>query len=410
VTDSLTTLHGGAVGGQLTRVMNLARKHLDMDVVFVAEFAEGRQVYHAVPGASGLFALPMGNRAPLGDSYGAQTLRASIPNAVPNARLEALVRELPITREFASDSAVGVPVGLPDGTTYGSLCCLSHEPQRLDARDLQFMRMLAGLVASELQELVSATKDRDQIYRLLEDEKLEIALQPIFDIHDGRCLGVEALSRFPAEYGTTLEIFEAAYRVGLGLPLERLALGRAVGVLPLLTPDRYLSVNLTPEVVHALSWAVERQTELMPNLVLEITEHAAVQSYGQLRDTLKLAREMGLRLAIDDAGAGYASLKHVIELEPDIVKIDRSLVDGVSGDRARRSVVSAFVLLALDQGSSVVAEGVERKEDLDAIRDLGVDAAQGYLLARPTIDRSHLHRWMAEGSVTADTRPATLIA
>jgi EAL domain-containing protein (putative c-di-GMP-specific phosphodiesterase class I) len=410
VTNSLTTLTQGTVGGQLTRVMNLARRHLDMDVVFVAEFADGRQVYHAVPGATELFTLPISTRRTLVDTYGAQTLRDSTPNAVPNARLEALLRDLPLNQEFASESAIGVPVMAADGTAYGSLCCLSHEPQKLEQRDSHLMRMLANLVGSELQELINRTKDRDHIYALLEHERIAIALQPIFDIHDGRCLGVEALSRFPAEYGTTLEIFESAYRVGLGLPLERLALGRAIGVVGLMQPDRYLSVNLTPEVVHALSWAVEQQTTLMPSLVLEITEHAAVQSYAQLRETLRLARELGLRLAIDDAGAGYASLKHVIELEPDIVKIDRSLIDGVAGDRARRSVVSAFVLLALDQGSTVVAEGVERQEDLDAIRDLGVDAAQGYLLARPTVDRTELHKWIDCGSAAADVRPARMIA
>jgi len=103
-----------------------------------------------------------------------------------------------------------------------------------------------------------------------------------------------------------------------------------------------------------------------------------------------------LRLAIDDAGAGYASLKHVVELQPDIIKIDRSLIDGCAADRARRSAIGAFVLLALDSGAMVIAEGVELPADLEAIRDLGVDAAQGYLLARPTADRRKLQRWTAE--------------
>ena len=137
---------------------------------------------------------------------------------------------------------------------------------------------------------------------------------------------------------------------------------------------------------------------MLTNLVLEITEHAAVESYSELRSSLQAVREQGLRLAIDDAGAGYASLKHVVELAPDIIKIDRSLVDGVSADRARRSVVSAFVLLALDLGATVVAEGVECRADvLQAVEDLGVDAAQGYLLARPSTSRLQLTKWQAAG-------------
>jgi len=120
-----------------------------------------------------------------------------------------------------------------------------------------------------------------------------------------------------------------------------------------------------------------------------------------LRDALRPIRDQGLRLAIDDAGAGYASLKHVIELEPDIIKVDRSIIDGLASDRARRSVVSAFVLLALEMGATVIAEGIETPADLEAVRDLGVDAAQGYLFARPTTDRSALASWQQVNSQDA---------
>ncbi|MCW2549359.1 MAG: hypothetical protein JWN96_3819, partial [Mycobacterium sp.] len=137
--------------------------------------------------------------------------------------------------------------------------------------------------------------------------------------------------------------------------------------------------------------------QMLPQLVLEITEHAAVDSYAELREALRPMRDNGLRLAIDDAGAGYASLKHVVELEPDIIKVDRSLIDGLAADRARRSVVSAFVLLALDMGAAVIAEGIETTEDLEAVRDLGVDAAQGYLFARPTTDRNAMAGWQHAG-------------
>ena len=128
-------------------------------------------------------------------------------------------------------------------------------------------------------------------------------------------------------------------------------------------------------------------------LVLEITEHAVVDRYGELRERLAPLRERGLRVAIDDAGAGYASLHHIVELAPDLIKVDASLVHGVADDRARRVAVSAFVLLALDLGATVVAEGVERPTDLATLVELGVDAVQGYLLARPTTDPQQLSTW-----------------
>lgn len=161
-------------------------------------------------------------------------------------------------------------------------------------------------------------------------------------------------------------------------------------------------MNLTPAVALELAAGITaaRLDQLAPQLgrlVLELTEHAAVQCYASLRDALGPARERGLRIAIDDAGAGFASLHHIVELRPDIIKIDRSLIDGVSADRSRRSVVKALVALADDLGAGSVAEGVERRADLDTARELGVQAAQGYLLARPDLDRGRLLDWLSDG-------------
>jgi len=105
------------------------------------------------------------------------------------------------------------------------------------------------------------------------------------------------------------------------------------------------------------------------------------------------ARERGVRLAVDDTGAGYASLNHVLQLRPDIIKIDRSLITGLSSDPARRSLVTALVLLALDLGASVTAEGVETPQELETLASLGVDDAQGYLLARPTTNALRWRHW-----------------
>jgi EAL domain-containing protein (putative c-di-GMP-specific phosphodiesterase class I) len=173
-------------------------------------------------------------------------------------------------------------------------------------------------------------------------------------------------------------------------------------VLPLLPEDCYLAVNLAPDVAVQLAGRTSRaqlnQLDApLGRLMVEITEHAAVQSYSRLRDALALGRERGVRIAIDDAGAGYASLHHIVELRPDVIKIDRSLIDGVAADPDRRSVVRAPAALARDRGATTVAEGVERRADLCAVRELGLHAAQGYLLARPSVDRDELSRWLTAG-------------
>jgi EAL domain-containing protein (putative c-di-GMP-specific phosphodiesterase class I) len=187
----------------------------------------------------------------------------------------------------------------------------------------------------------------------------------------------------------------AAKTVGLSLELERLAIRKAWKIIPYLGPGQFLALNVSPDALVELARRANLRDDLpLTQLVVEITEHAAVESYAALHRELAPLRQLGLRIAVDDAGAGYASLRHVLELQPDFIKVDRSLIHGIADDHARRVAVSAFLSLALDLGSTVVAEGVERPADLSAVGDLGLHAVQGYLLGRPTMDPGALSRWI----------------
>ncbi len=126
---------------------------------------------------------------------------------------------------------------------------------------------------------------------------------------------------------------------------------------------------------------------------MEITEHAPVRNYDALVVAVTALRERGVRFAIDDTGAGYASLSHVLQLNPQVIKIDRGLVVDLENDRARRALVTALVLLALEMGALVTGEGVETDQQLRALATLGVDQAQGYRLARPSTDRRDWKAW-----------------
>jgi EAL domain-containing protein (putative c-di-GMP-specific phosphodiesterase class I) len=128
-------------------------------------------------------------------------------------------------------------------------------------------------------------------------------------------------------------------------------------------------------------------------LVIEITEHVVISDYDIQNEALKSLRERGVRLAVDDTGAGYASLSHVLQLRPDIIKVDRSLIAGLATDPARRSLVTALVLLAIDIGATVTGEGVEEIAELDILATLGVGYAQGFFLGRPTVVPAAWKRW-----------------
>jgi EAL domain-containing protein (putative c-di-GMP-specific phosphodiesterase class I) len=207
----------------------------------------------------------------------------------------------------------------------------------------------------------------------------------VVDLRAGRVQGVEALSRFELEPSRGPEFwFDAAWEAGLGLELELAALRAALRQTAFLPSDLYVAVNLSPQVAVSAPFR-----ELLPSLparllVVEITEHAAVEDYEQLTELVRDLRKHGGRLAIDDVGAGFASLRHILRLDPDVIKLDVSLTRGVDDDRRRRALASGLVSFAAELGCSIVSEGIETEAELEALRSLGVRYGQGYFLCRPS--------------------------
>jgi PAS domain S-box-containing protein len=235
---------------------------------------------------------------------------------------------------------------------------------------------------------------RHRITEVLTTSSVDIAWQPIVGLITGRMAGAEALARFRDGRGPATWFAEAR-ETGQSLVLDRLAFFAALATMQRLPVDAYLSVNATPDLLtdsafrdRLLSGDVD-----LTRLVVEITEHVEIGRYEDIQAAILPLRERGLRLAVDDTGAGYASFSHVLQLRPDIIKIDRSLVANLADNPARRSLLTALVLLALDLNASVTAEGVETVAELETLANLGIDNAQGYLLARPSTDPRRWRAW-----------------
>jgi EAL domain-containing protein (putative c-di-GMP-specific phosphodiesterase class I) len=209
--------------------------------------------------------------------------------------------------------------------------------------------------------------------------------QPVTDLRTDRTVGVEALARFPSDAERPPNVwFAEAQRIGLSVELQLLAIEQALAALEDLPPEVFLAVNVTPEVVlDSGRRLLTMAEEALGRVVLELTEHVPVEDYDALTASVAPLREAGARLAVDDTGAGYAGLQHLIALEPEVVKLDLSLTRGIDRDPARRALASALVSFGRDTGASVVAEGVETQGELEALRALGVPWAQGYLIGRP---------------------------
>lgn len=218
--------------------------------------------------------------------------------------------------------------------------------------------------------------------RVCDGRELEVAFQPIVDLARGIVCGYEGLARFHS--GGPQEWFGAAAWYGYAPRLEALALAAILRRREELPDDCFLSVNLSPlgllcpEVRDLLRDGVDLQ-----GLVIEVTEQAPVEDYQELGRELDRLRVHGAVIAVDDVGAGYAGLRHLIALRPQFVKLDRALVAGVDADGHQAAAVSAIGALAGELDAWLIAEGVERVEELSELCDLEVPLAQGFLLGRP---------------------------
>ncbi|MDQ1726948.1 MAG: hypothetical protein QOK14_993 [Frankiaceae bacterium] len=245
--------------------------------------------------------------------------------------------------------------------------------------------VLSGRIAAAARSLVTDVLARSS---------LDVALQPIVTGATGRLAGVEALARFRDGRGPE-EWFSDAGAAELSIELDEFAFVAALDAAQQLPTRCYVSINASPALILAkpLSELVAASGLRADRVVVEVTEQARVDDYAALIAALAPLRAAGMRIAVDDTGAGYASLSHVLQLRPDIIKIDRSLITHVETDAARRSLVTSLVLLALDLEAKVTAEGVETASELAVLATLGVDYGQGYLLGKPTTDRDVWHSW-----------------
>lgn len=260
----------------------------------------------------------------------------------------------------------------------------------LETRELyltlrQHNRWLRAQVAGRTDRRPEAlSSEHERVSAALRGGELVMVFQPVLDVGGGGVVGVEALARFPAEPVRGPESwFAEASRVGLGVALELAAVRQALACLDRIPPPLFLSVNVSPATLVSREFAVAVGPEHCPRLVLELTEHVPVENYEPLTAAAAGFRRHGARLAVDDTGAGYAGLRHLLALGPEVVKLDGFLTRGVDGDPARRALAGALEQFTRETGARLIAEGVETAAELAALRGLGVCWAQGYHLGRP---------------------------
>lgn len=253
-------------------------------------------------------------------------------------------------------------------------------------------RHLHNQLTAEVRTALSAsgfTVDVDTalvplVSTVLAKRQFHTVFQPIYSLHDGRLLAVEALTRFDAEPQRTPDRwFTAAARAGCGPELELAAIETALEAAVTLPDHVDISINASPETISHPAFVELLRTQTERRLTVEITEHNVIQDYPTLKEHLTTLRAMGVHVAVDDTGAGISSLQHIVQLGPDAIKVDISLTQNVGSSPFRQALASALIELAHRSGAQLVIEGVEDPEDLHTWAAMGAHAAQGYLTGRP---------------------------
>lgn len=373
--------------GAVNNILRAVREHLGMEVAFASRVNRGKVVIqYADSGASAL--LEVGDIFEAEEGYCQRIIDGRLPFLIPDTSKNAEAARLECTRTMPIGAHLSVPLRLSDGSVHGTFCCFkrSSDPS-LNRRDLQTLQAFAELAAAQIEAEQSFSEARiaisERIRDLVESDTLKTLFQPIQRLSDGAVIGVEALSRFPDhDSRSPRDWFAEADQVGLGGPLELAAIRSAIAHIPCFPEDIYVAVNVSPGRLSDPEFLSELTDLPSRRLVIELTEHSIVEDYEGLAQILDKHRAK-LRVAIDDVGAGYSGLRHILDLKPDILKLDLSLSRQIDQDPARRALASALVTFAKAIGCVIVAEGVERFGEYAVLRELGVDAVQGFLVQPP---------------------------
>ena len=281
---------------------------------------------------------------------------------------------------YAPVQSQGAPIGLlaigssrPDAVAQ-----LSEQLGAL----VDFADLAGALLGRQLGDRGVARRMHAEIEGVIGERAFAPVFQPIVDLRNGVPIGFEALTRF-ADGAAPDRRFGDAAAVGLGRELELATLGAAIGAARRgISPSRFLHLNVSPDLVLRGTELRALLRDVPHRLVLEVTEHAAVRDYAAFRrGVARLGRP--LRLAVDDAGAGFASLRHILELDPAFAKLDISLIRGIDRDPAKQALVAGMRHFARTTRRRLIAEGVETGAEARTLAELDVRLAQGYRFGRP---------------------------
>lgn len=382
-----STLTCPDVESSIQAMLHLMRRHLGLDVALISHLTEELRVVRFLDAVDDEV-VEVGRADPAAGSYCRSVVSGQLPGLLHDPAQHPVSAAMDRPDRLADGTHLSVPIVLGDGRVYGTLCAFAHRVRPdLDERDLGMMHALAGIIASQLEHVETLRVEREKRARafaaLEVGHDLLIVFQPIVELVDEQLVGAEALARFPGLSPGPAAVFADAWSVGQGVRLELVAAGAALARLEELPAGVALSLNLSPGTLTDPRFAELLAEVDARRVVLEVSEHAALADTATVNRAMDRFRDDGARLAIDDVGAGLAGLDTILELRPELLKLDGRLVAGVDRRRDKQAMIAAMRTYAERMGIGLVAKCVETLEEHTTLLGLGVPYGQGFGLARP---------------------------
>lgn len=373
---------------EIGAMLEALRVRLDMDVAFVSRQIGSSHRFFTHVAARGPTPLASGDHSANENSLCWLVIEGKLPERVTDTSLYENAACLPVVDQLNVRSHFSVPLRRRDGRVHGSLCCFSYRPRPdIDDHDMQMLRSLAMIISEQIESRIEREERCEdaaqEIERLIIDDALTIVHQPIYDLSDWHLIGHECLMRQKAQpQRSPLDLLQRARAAGRTLELELHAARKALATLDSSHPEHFVAINVSPATLSspALLALIPEGSET--RLVIELNQQETALQQTPVKEAIKVLKSRAW-VAVKGTSASLEGLQALLDLGPDILKLDRDFLGGLAADPALRALIMALVQIAGDTGVTLIAQGVETREDLQALRELGVRYAQGFILGKP---------------------------
>lgn len=368
-------------------ILDSVRNQLDISVAFASQFVSANRIFLFVSSEGQNGSAEISDSDEIMENFFHYIERGHFSKILDDATASQFLGGSGDI-DYGSAAHIGVPLVFSDGRVFGSICCFSERPDlNYNEKDLFLVqvaaRIISELMERHLEQLIMKDQARDRIKQAIEFGEFEIVYQPIVDLDTRRLDGLEALARFPDNLQRPPTAwFEEASDVGLEVDLDLALIRRAIEILPQLRETTYVSLNVSANTVLSGRLPETLQHTDCNRLVIELSEHHAVDDYRLLNKCLKKISG-DWKLAVDDVGAGYSSMRHILDVGPDIMKLDISFVRDIDRRPSRAALVKAIMTFADSSNTLLIAEGIESEDEWKELQRLGVKYGQGYYFAKP---------------------------